>query len=53
MVNLDRTRHPYWRIETRKPLSIRPSIDNVTPARRCHFIMRGGKVHWATAMSEE
>ena len=53
MVNLDRTRHPYWRVETRKPLSIRPSIDNVTPERRCHFIMSGGKVSWSTAMSEE
>lgn len=27
MVNLDSTRFPFWRIESRKPLSIRPSID--------------------------
>lgn len=53
MVNLDRTRHPFWRIESGKPLSIRPSIDNITPERRCHFIVRGGKTSWRTARSEE
>lgn len=47
MVNLDKTRYPFWTIESRTPLSIRPSIDNVTPVRRCHFTIRAGKTVWA------
>jgi len=47
MVNLEKTRRPAWRIESLRPLSIRPSIDNVTPERRCHFIVRDGKITWA------
>ena len=46
LVNLDISRHPFWRIVSRKPLSIRPSIDNITPERRCHFTIRRGKARW-------
>ena len=53
MVNLDRARHPFWRIESARPLSIYPSIDNLTPARRCHFIIRNGKLRWAIGMYGE
>ena len=48
MVNLDRTRHTYWSIDSLKPLSIHPSIDDITSKRRCHFIVRGGKIRWAS-----
>lgn len=47
MVNLDRTRRPAWRLESVYPLSLRPSIDNITPQRRCHFFVSGGKITWA------
>ena len=47
MVNLDPARHPFWRIESPRPLSIYPSIDNLTLERRCHFIIRNGKLRWA------
>ena len=47
MVNLDRARHPFWSVDSLKPLSIRPSIDDITPERRCHFSVRGGKIKWA------
>lgn len=47
MLNLDSTRWPTWRIESLRPLSIRPSIDNLTADRRCHFIMRKGRITWA------
>ena len=47
MVNLDSARYPFWRIESRKPLSIRPSIDDITTQRRCHFTIRDGKLSWA------
>lgn len=46
LVNLDGTRRPVWRIESRRPLSIHPSIDDVTPERRCHFTIRNGKAKW-------
>ena len=49
MVNLDKTRRPAWRIESMRPLSIRPSINNVTPKRRCHFTLHGGRIIWAHA----
>ena len=47
MVNLDRSRHPTWSVASLKPLSIRPSIDYITPERRCHFIVRDGRISWA------
>lgn len=47
MVNLDKARRPAWHIESLRPLSIRPSIDDITPDRRCHFFIRGGKITWA------
>ena len=53
MVNLDKTRHPFWRIDCRKPLSIYPSIDNTTPECRCHFTIRRGKIRWAINTNEE
>ena len=49
LVNLDSSRYPFWRIDSLKPLSIRPSIDSITPERRCHFFIRGGRVQWARA----
>lgn len=47
MVNLDSHRRPFWRIDSVRPLTIRPSIDDVTANRRCHFFIRGGKIIWA------
>ena len=47
MVNLNRHRYPYWRVVSLKPLAINPSIDDITPNRRCHFTVRGGKIRWA------
>ena len=47
MVNLDRARQPVWSIDSLKPLTIRPSINNITAERQCHFVVRGGKVDWS------
>lgn len=51
MLNLDYVRRPIWTIESRKPLSIYPSIDDSTDERRCHFFVRHGRVRWATSMN--
>lgn len=47
MVNLDKTRRPVWTIDSIKPLTVRPSIDDITPDRRCHFVLRRGRIRWA------
>ena len=47
MVNLDRTRRPFWRVDSLRPLSIHPSIDYISAERRCHFMVRGGRIHWS------
>lgn len=46
MLNLERQRHPYWTVDTIRPLSISPSIDDVTRDRRCHFFVKDGKIRW-------
>ena len=47
MVNLDHARSPFWRIQSVDPLSIYPSIDDVTSERRCHFVMYRGRIRWS------
>ena len=46
MVNLDSSRHPAWRITSIKPLTIHPSIDDITAGRQCHFFIRRGRIRW-------
>lgn len=53
MLNLDRARHPRWTITDQTPLSLRPSVDARNGARRCHFVMRGGRIHWTTNRTEQ
>lgn len=47
MVNLDKSRLPVWTIDSMKPLTIRPSIDDITSERQCHFVVRQGRIRWA------
>ena len=53
MVNLNAARRPFWTIESRRPLSIYPSIDSVASVGRCHFTIRDGKTLWAAITDEE
>lgn len=53
MVNLDERRRPAWQVTAVRPLTIRPSMDNVSKDRRCHFFIRGGKIVWALDEAEE
>ena len=46
MLNLDQSRNPSWKIDCLKPLSIHPSVYDMTPDRSCHFFIRGGRVRW-------
>ena len=47
MVNLDRARYPFWTVDSLKPLTIRPSISDITPERHCHFVVRRGRISCA------
>ena len=46
MLNLDPSRAPYWIVRKLKPLTITPSVDYLTPSRRCHFWVREGRIVW-------
>src|SRR6266702_7447910 len=46
MVNLDRHRRPMWRLVKSRPLTVRPSIDIIHAAHRCHFVITSGAIQW-------
>jgi hypothetical protein len=46
MLNLDLDRYPRWTVHESDPLTVWPSVDDRVAERRCHFIMRRGKVIW-------
>lgn len=52
MVNLDTARHPAWMITSTKPFGLRPSIDDISQERRCHFIMDAGRIKWTRGGGE-
>jgi hypothetical protein len=52
MLNLDGRRRPAWRVDRLRPLTIAPSIDDVTTVRRCHFFIRDGRIRWAKPNDE-
>lgn len=46
ILSLDEGRHPRWEVRHADPLTIWPSVDDRTDGRRCHFVLRRGKVRW-------
>ena len=46
LLNLDPHRRPAWSLRSVKPLSLYPSIDYQGAVKRCHYIIRKGKVLW-------
>ena len=49
MINLDQTRQPYWHIvlSRSKLITLSPSIDFRDEHRRCHYVVRRGRIMWA------
>lgn len=49
MLNLDRSRFPYWRLtlSATRQITLSPSIDYHDEYRRCHYFLRKGRVIWA------
>jgi len=46
LLNLDTARAPYWTLAGDSEIDLTPSIDVRSSERRCHFIIREGKVDW-------
>lgn len=46
MISLDRARYPYWRLLNAQHLTLSPSIDDRARGRRCHYLIRNGRVLW-------
>lgn len=49
MINADMQRRPFWRLARGKSgrVTLSPSVDYFDRAKRCHYIMRDGKILWA------
>lgn len=46
MLNLEQTRKPSWKLMSRRPLTVKPSIDYHGPDRRCHYYITKGRIQW-------
>jgi hypothetical protein len=46
MLNLDERRWPRWAVTREAPLTVWPSVDVETDSRRCHYVLRHGRVDW-------
>lgn len=53
LINVDPSRQPFWRVTNTTRLTIAPSIDDTTPSRRCHFLLKQGRVKWVHNIDEE
>lgn len=50
MLNTDRSRYPCWTVRHLSPMTVWPSIDDVTEKRRCHFWIHDGKTRWVRGL---
>ncbi len=46
VVNISQSRRPFWKVLTNAPLSVIPSVDERTSERRCHYVIRNGRIRW-------
>ena len=46
LLTLDPVHYPHWTILDDKKLSVSPSVDYRAPGRRCHYLVRRGKIVW-------
>ncbi|WP_370454139.1 DUF6527 family protein [Frondihabitans sp. PhB188] len=46
MVNLNPETRPLWKIDQSNPLSLRPSVDERSPGRHCHYVVHDGRIRW-------
>src|SRR5712691_6875807 len=48
MVTLDPRHRPHWKVTDHKKLTVWPSFDYRANERRCHYVIRKGRVLWVT-----
>ncbi|CAN7488942.1 DUF6527 family protein [Variovorax paradoxus] len=46
VVSLDPRTHPHWTAMSGAKLSLLPSIDAWRGSRRCHYIVKDGRIRW-------
>ncbi|WP_420835207.1 DUF6527 family protein [Williamsia herbipolensis] len=46
MLALDRRVRPHWTVTAADPLTLCPSVDEHSDNRRCHYLIKQGKVIW-------
>lgn len=46
LIPLDTRRHPHWTVVADARLTLFPSIDAWRGSRRCHYIVKDGKIAW-------
>jgi hypothetical protein len=46
IVSLDPRNRPHWKVSNAQSLSLRPSIDAWRGKRRCHYVIKDGRVRW-------
>jgi len=47
MVTTDKANQPHWTTTVRGKLTISPSVDYSDSKKRCHYIVRNGRILWA------
>jgi hypothetical protein len=47
LITLDERHKPHWRLMRTARLTLHPSVDSQTNARRCHYFIRNGRTLWA------
>ncbi len=52
MVTLDPSHYPHWTVLDAKKLSLSPSVNYRTKHRRCHYMIRRGKIAWVNEKEE-
>lgn len=46
LLNLDAHRWPHWTVTDHTALTLHPSVDELRPGARCHYLLRHGQVTW-------
>jgi Family of unknown function (DUF6527) len=46
MLNLDTSHYPHWLISSKTPMTLVPSVDEVSKFGHCHYIVRDGRIRW-------
>ena len=52
LITLDREHYPHWRIDDQRKLTVSPSVDFRSYERRCHYLLKQGKVVWVHEKEE-